>query len=271
MEKDVMQDKSPSAMRHDEKLSGGGIETMIASESISDTKILAQAFQNKERRDIVVFRQNSEWNGGSVCYVRGTNSATYKGGHLLTPDDPGIWFPGPSLMRHSLKLFGYSLVYDKKNTGVQDPVNCISRHDNGFFFSGFVPNQTVEQQYRFPQGAPLIIGWETELKNGSTTYRFPKAFFEECRIFIEQQEGIISCYEIHSGEKGITRRIGIKGLQNAKVRFYPPANVAPSSIKAYLNAGYPFKNGQIESKKGEQYPGYYHVYEDISGQLIVAW
>ena len=260
----------PSKLRHSEKMSGGGIETIISTLS-SDTKILAQVFQNQERRDVAVFRKNPNWNGGAVCYIRGTNSASYKGGRLLTPDDPEVWFSGNILMRECLAEFGYSISYEKKSPGIKDPVNCISRHNNAYWFSGYVPNQTVEQRFHFPQGAPIFVGWETEIKDGVASYRFPKAFFEECRIFVEQADGIVSCREMISNEKGITRRIGVSGLKDATVRFYLPHGINPQNVKTYLNAGYPYKKGEIASREGTKYPGEYVVYKNITGSLILSW
>lgn len=109
------------------------------------------------------------------------------------------------------------------------------------------------------------------MKEGKATYCLPKAYQEEARIFVEQNDKIISCFGIHSGQNGINRRIGIKGLKNAVVRFYPPANFSANSFKAFLNTGYPYKTGQIEGKKEDKYSGDYYVFEDITGQLIVAW
>ena len=149
----------------------------------------------------------------------------------MKPDDPEKWFSGSRLMRQCLAEFGYSISYSKQSASIKDPINCISRHDNAYWFSGYVPNQNVEQRFYFPQGAPLLVGWETEMKNGASAYRFPKAFFEECRIFIEQKDGFVSCYEIYSAEKGITRRIGIKGLEGATVRFYPPRGTSVEKIE----------------------------------------
>lgn len=268
---DQIQSKTPLTLRHNEQMSGGGIETTVANKKDPYTKILAEAFQNKTKRDIAVFRQDKNWNGGSVCYVRGTNSARYTGGHLLIPDDPEKWFSGSTLMRYSLDQFGFSFLNKKKSEGIKDPVNCISRHNNAFYFSGFVPNLTVEQYFHFPQGAPLFTGIETEMKDGFSTYRFPKAFFEESRVFIEQDDGIVSCFEIHSGEKGIDRRIGISGLQNATVRVYLPNNLPDNAFKAYLNTGYSYRKGLIKGKKGDKYPGNYYLFKNITGQLIVAW
>jgi hypothetical protein len=269
-ETDETEISAPMSLLHGKEMSGGGLETLAADAKAAGIKILAQASQNNKKRDMAILRQNPEWKGGAVCYVRGTNSATYKGGHLLTPDDPNEWFSGPALMRYSLSQLGYSILYHKNSAGIKSPINCISRHDNAYFFSGFVPNLTVEQKLKFPQGAPLVTGWETELKNGYSTFRFPKAFFEEVRVFVEQEDGIVSCFEIHSGEKGVSRRIGVSGLKNATVRVYPPKHVAEKTLKGYLNTGYPYKDGQISGKKDLLFPGCV-VFEKITGHMSIRW
>lgn len=266
---DQLQKQAPVIIHHSEKMSGGGIETLIANSS-ADTKILAQVFQKQEKRDVAIIRQNKDWDGGAVCYVRGTNSASYKGGHLLTPDDPEKWFSGSVIMRQSLAEFGYSISYSKQSAGIKDPINCISRNDNAYWFSGYVPNLTVEQRFHFPQGAPIITGWETELKNGSSTYRFPKAFFEECRVFVEQKDGIISCFEIPRRYK-TCRRIQITGLHNAIVRIYAPRDISKSGIEAFLNTDYPFKEGEIEPIQITGNLDKYYEFANITGQLVVAW
>ncbi|WP_339789633.1 hypothetical protein [uncultured Imperialibacter sp.] len=270
MNGDNIETKSPMVMQHPADLSGGGIETMVAARD-NYTKVLAQVVQSGQKRDAVVYRQSPDWKGGAVCYVRGTNSVSYKGGHLLTPDDSEKWFSGPSLMRFGLGKLGYSITYDKSSGGIKDPINCISRHNNSFFFSGYLPNLTVEQAFKFPQGAPIIIGWETQLKNGASTYRFPKSFFEESRFFVEQEDGVISCFDIPLATKGTKRRIQLTGLKNAKVRFYPPTGVAGESVKVVLNSSYPFGKGQLEGQSEGKFGGDYYLYENVTGQLVVSW
>ena len=265
---DLITDNTPSIMNHPSDMSGGGIETRVATGS-ADTKVLAQVSQGQIKRDVVILRQHPDWNGGAVCYVRGTNSVTYKGGHLLTPDDPDQYFSGNSLMRLSLAELGYSIQYVKQKESLKDPITCISRHDNAFFFAGYLPNLTVEQRLKFPLGAPIIIGWETELKDGAATYRFPKSFFEETRFFVDQQSGMISCFDIPLATKGTRRRIQLKGLENAKVSFYPPKSVSPDSIKVVLNSTYPFGKGAVEGRRSTD--GDYYTYENVTGDLIVSW
>lgn len=260
---------SPMALRHDAKMSGGGIETLAAVPD-PDTEILAQAFQGKGKRDIAVLRQDPEWKGGAACYVRGTNAATYLGGHLLTRDDPATWFTGGAMMRLALSRLGYSLLNSKKSADVRSPVNCISRNKNAFWFSGYVPNLTVEQRFLFPQGAPVMTGWETEIKHGYATYRFPKAFFEECRVFVDQKEGIISCFEIPTRYKA-KRRIQINGLDQAIVRIYAPVSISPENLQSFHNTNYPFKTGKIEPVSKTSSLGDFFEFQNISGQLVVSW
>ena len=153
---DLIKTPGSSILRHNEDMSGGGIETLVNNTSDPSTKVLAQAFMGAQKRDIAIQRQEKDWNGGMVVYLRGTNSATYRGGHLLTPDNPKQRFNGSSLLRYSLNNMGYSVYFDKLEADMRNPINCISRNDNAFYFSGFTPNQTIEQQWLFPQVAPIF-------------------------------------------------------------------------------------------------------------------
>ena len=102
MRSDLIKTPGSSILRHNEDMSGGGIETLVNNTSDPSTKVLAQAFMGAQKRDIAIQRQEKDWNGGMVVYLRGTNSATYRGGHLLTPDNPKQRFNGSSLLRYSL-------------------------------------------------------------------------------------------------------------------------------------------------------------------------
>ena len=156
-----------------------------------------------------------------MAWVRGTNSRAYTGGHLLTPDSPKQWFQGDLLMRLVLEAFDYRISVSKQVPEQRNPVTSISRHDGGFIFSGYVPNTNVEQRLRLPQGAPLLVGVETRLADGQACYRLPRAWHRECRVFVEQREGELSCVEQISGEIGVKRRLLVTGLVDATLRFYP--------------------------------------------------
>ncbi|HKL09718.1 MAG TPA: hypothetical protein VJ896_13165 [Bacteroidales bacterium] len=260
----------PDSIYHDAFYSGGPINTQRLSNK-NNSKVLTTVKQGVEKRDVALVRHEENGKGGAICYIRGTNSVGNKGGRLLRPLDKRKWYSGNILMRYALLELGYELLFEKESPLTKNPVNTISRNDNAYYFSGFVPNTTVKQKFKFPMGAPVFIGLETRITNGYSTYNMPKSYFKECRFFIEQEEGIISCFEIHSGEKGIKRRIGIKGLENATVRFYPPENADINEMKIFHNSHYPYKKGQIQGEKENRFRGKYILFRNISGQLTIGW
>jgi hypothetical protein len=110
---------------------------------------------------------------------------------------------------------------------------------------------------------------ETELKDGYATYRFPKAWSEECRIFVEQKSGIISCFEIPR-RYNTSRRVELNGLSNATVRFYHSTE-ENSTLKVVRNVSYPFNGGEINPEVKLDCMGHYSEFKNISGYMIFAW
>ena len=102
-------------------------------------------------------------------------------------------------------------------------------------------------------------------------YSLPTSWNRESRVFVEQNEGIVSLKELHSGEMGITKRYRISGLQNATVRIYPHEDIAPEQFNAYLNANYPWREGRITFKPGDPKFGKHYVVEGVTGDLVVSW
>jgi hypothetical protein len=260
----------PSVLYHDKQMSAGGIETVLNKRDIY-TSVLVKAMQeNNSRRDIVIKRQIPEWKGGMIVYVRGTNSASCKGGMLLSPDNSGERLLGGSLMRYALEETGYSIRFCKPDAGQKSPVTMIARHDNGFYFSGYVPDQTVELQFRFPQGAPVFTGYTAEIKNGRASYRFPKSWNKECRVFVLQDDGLVSCQEVAPVEYQIKRKLRIKGLKNATVRIYPGQD--ETHYKAMpQNNEYMTHEQRLKARKGTDYAGNYYEYFNMENELIITW
>lgn len=261
----------PNKIRHQALFSGAGISSKVKDIHDTSTKVYAQFKQGNAHRDVVIARALPTWKGGAVAYISGTNSSHFSGGRLLNPDNPNEYFIGPLYMRYILQAFGIDINFDKAGPAIKNPVLGLSRSDNAYIFSGYAPNTTVKHRFKLPQGAPLLIGYDTELIHGSSSYTFPTAWHRECRVFIEQQDGIVSCKEMHSGELGISRRLKISGLKNATVRIYPPETTKHDAIHFYLNSEYPWKEGKIPFKKGDQKLGHHYRVEHISGDLVVSW
>ena len=122
-----------------------------------------------------------------------------------------------------------------------------------------------------PPGAPLLLGLETKLEKGNSTYIMPTAWNRECRVFVEQNDGIVSYKELHSGQLGISKRYEVSGLKNATIRFYPEDHVTAQSFHAYVNAEYPWKTGQVTFIAGDKKLGKHFVVEKVTGNLVVSW
>ena len=178
-------------MQHRPIMSAGGCREVLRDSKDRATEVIAVISRDKAQRVAALARRLLPA-GRTVAWVRGTNSSSYRGGHLLTPDDPQQWFQGDLLMRFALNSFGYRIAVHKTSVQQRNPVTTIARHDNGFFFSGYMPNTNVELRLRFSLGAPLFTGMDTELVDGQACYRLPRAWHYECRMFVAQREGEVS-------------------------------------------------------------------------------
>lgn len=268
---DRLEKKYPSMIFHKALFSGGGLSSKVKNTVEASTRVLVKMQQAANSRDVVLVRSLPEWNGGKIGYVRGTNSSHFEGGRLLKPDDPSQYFVGPLYLRYVLKEFGLEYALEKESPDIKNPVLGIARSNNGFFFSGYVSNTTVKHSFKLAAGAPVMVGYDTKLQKGKATYFFPTAWNRECRVFIEQEEGVVSCKEMHSGELGISRRLQISGLKNANVRVFPNDNTNKNSIYFYLNTSYPWREGKLPFRVGEEEFGNNYVVEGVTGELVVSW
>ncbi|WP_138476687.1 hypothetical protein [Dyadobacter bucti] len=268
---DAMTTPYPDQILHSALFSGGGMTTQIMDTKDAGTRALSQMTQAGQLRDAAWVREKPEWKGGKVVYIRGTNSSKFTGGKLLTPDDPAKLFTGPLLMRYALQEFGMNLDIVKEDPSVKNPVLTIARSNNAFIFSGYNPNSTIQNKFRFPQGAPLLLGLDTKLDQGNSVYTLPTSWNRESRVFVGQNDGIVSLKELHSGEMGISKRFRVSGLKNATVRIYAEDDITAKDFHAYLNANYPWKEGKISFKEGDPKLGKHFVVENITGSLVVSW
>lgn len=261
----------PQVIEHRGLFSGGGIRTKIRDRNDGATRVLAVFRQGTETRDVAWSRRAAEWKGGKVVYVRGTNSSRFRGGRLLAQDDPEKYFIGQLLLRYALTEFGLHFAIEKAAPSVREPVLTVSRSNNAFIFSGYNPNTTVKHYFRFPQGAPLLLGYQTVLENGRSTYSMPTAWNRECRIFVDQDSGMLSYRELHSGQKDISKRFEVTGLQNATVRLYAEDHVTPEMLRAYVNSRYPWRTGQVAVEAADDGFGKHFIFRNVTGTLTVAW
>jgi len=268
---DILKKSAPSVLMHRPLFNGGGIGSAIQNKKDPATKLLVQLEQKGTSRDAAWSVSKPAWKGGKVIYLRGTNSSHFTGGRLLTPDNPEQYFSGPLHLRYVLQEFGLHFLVDKQDATIKNPVLTVSRSDNAFIFSGYHPNSTIRNRFRLAQGAPLLLGLQTILENGYSTYALPTSWNRECRVFIEQKEGMVSFRELHSGQRDIGKRYESSGLKNATIRVYAEDHVTAAHFNAYVNAGYPWKKGQYQFKEMNDEWGHYFLIENVTGTLTVSW
>ena len=255
---------------HRPNISAGVYEACIDDRDDEYTHSMANVSLDDECRIAAVSRALPQWQGGRLAWVRGTVSACWKGGMLLTADDATQYFLGETLMRLVLKDFSYDITACKTSVDQRTPMLCVARHDGGFFFSGYTPNTNVALRLRFPQGVPLLIGMDTYFRNGAGEYHMPRAWHCECRCFVDQADnGELFCSEVPSGEVGISRRILIRGLKDATLRFY----VEPGS-EADITFRRPdmlYRDDLIIPHTIVQHaPHNYAIVRNISGEVMIS-
>jgi len=259
-----------TSVQHRPAMSAGGCHEVLRNAADPATQVIAMVSQGPNQRVAALTRRLSGGKG-EVAWVRGTNSASYVSGHLLTRDDPNRWFRGEALLRFALDSFGYRVALRKRSVGQANPVTVIASHDNGWFFSGYTPDTNVELRLRFPLGAAVLTGLEPELVDGEACYRMPRAWHRECRVFVKQSAGEVTCQEQFSGAIGITRRLLLDGLKDATVCFFPELSV-PGKVTLQPDPKYPFIEGPfLDYQTRNDANGRYLTADHVSGKLLISW
>ena len=124
-------------------------------------------------------------------------------------------------VREALSTLGYEISFVKRDEGTKPPTMAISRRDNALLFSVYNANTTTDTHLRFPHGAPILLGAEAEIIGGRSSYRFGRGEHRECRVFVKQAGGVISCREHPPVNTRFRRAIKIKGLSDATVYLFP--------------------------------------------------
>ena len=128
---------------------------------------------------------------------------------------------GPEQLRKALAAFGYVIDFcryapDKKTTAMS-----WARSKNGLWLSAYNQTTALDMLLKFPQGAPIFIGADAILENGFAKYRFGRCEHLECRIFVQQESGVVGAREVAPVNKKYRRKFAVTGLKDATVYYYP--------------------------------------------------
>ena len=257
----ILHGAAPTKMLHRDVLSGGGIDTVAADPSAKGFEVCATVSDGSSERVFALFRRGS---AARVAWARGSFSGTVTNAYLPKPDDSRRLFQAESLTRSMLSKFDYRLLVEKQTVETRNPLILVARSNNGFYFSGYSPSTAVKLRFRFPHGAPILLGHESWLESGHTTYSMPRAWHRECRVFVDQAEdGELACREATPEEIGIRRRMLVTGLKQATVHFYPERAPAGPPVRME-NEGKRIEYA-VEDKDRRL------VARAVTGDLLVSW
>lgn len=203
--------------------------------------------------------------GGKVIYY-----GFYENNRELAYKDNFIDLKKPStVIINKLAEYGYSFKFNRKADINKTVALTISRSDNAFIFSCYNPNITTETLLRFPLGAPLLSGTDTEIVNGYSTYRFSMAEHRECRVFIEQDGGIVSLKEDPPVNTVYHRKLILKGLKDATVCVLPEKCEGEIlRFSKHVQDSTPEYDNRFIRIEDENI-GIYYKGEHISGELMI--
>jgi hypothetical protein len=258
----------PLRVRHRPEVSAGGIGTILPASSANRVKACASVVQAGNERAYAVSRTEALGSGsGTLAWARGTFSSAVTGSRLPEPDDPKEWFAGEALMRLMLSQFGYTILNTKQSVNTRNPLMLFARQRNGWFLSSYSPSTTGEVKLRFAHGAPVLIGMETWVEDGHSSYTLPRATHKEFRCLVDQVEGSeVSCVEAISEYPFVFRRLLVKGLKNATVHFYPENDrkviMRVNESRSFVTESLPYERAEGGSRL---------VIKGVTGELNIAW
>lgn len=135
----------------------------------------------------------------------------------------------PELIRKALAAFGYHIDFYRFDPNKKTTAMTWARSNNALWLSAYNQTTALDLFLRFPQGVPIFIGSDAILENGKARYRFGRCEHLECRIFVEQQSGVVSAREVAPVNKKYRRKFVVTGLQDATVCYYPETYCAAAA------------------------------------------
>jgi hypothetical protein len=166
-------------------------------------------------------------------------------------------------MRLLLADFGIRLRQVRHSAATRPIALFVSRHRNGFLFTGFKPDATVALRMRFPQGVPVLTERETRIEDGMGQYYLARSFQEECRVFVEQDAPALLRCKADRWPAGKEACLVVSGLVDANVTVYPSAEALQRDVVEFESDTPLEPNIDLTRKCME--------FRRISGQISVTW
>ena len=252
---------------HETDFSGGPLDLSMQPQADAVT-VLAAYRQGSDERPAALYRGDRAWQGGGALWVRGTNSFIPQGWGMEMRNRDEFFYP-ETLMRQTLRQFGYRLEIDKELAAQPEPILVFRRHQNALFMAEFAADTAQSLRLRMPDGMPVFVGSSIAIRDGLAHYAAQKAVNLECRIFVDQESGVVKCREWTSEKPGFVRKIEVTGLKNATVRFRPVPGKKPHII---LNPTFYDIIGETAQQRTIGRPdGEVIEISNANGKLVIRW
>ncbi|MBR5307435.1 MAG: hypothetical protein IKU43_01585, partial [Clostridia bacterium] len=258
--KDTFSDgKLADKINHIPLVSDGGVCEIAKP----DVQIFSEVTdENGTKRTYGVYNKNT-----SIVWIRGSFPHNTKvAGHLPQLTNPSENFPCAMLLRAALQYFGIRISYDTMYPQDKLPINLFSSHDGGKYMTGFAKDTTLRAKISFPMGVPMPCGTEAIIENNVGDFSVAKWCHNELRAYVKQEKrSKVICRTEHAGDTMLAdKRMGLTGLCDADVIFFPPENsVVFASDRLYANGVY-FSPDEI-------LPDGSAIFRNRSGELHILW
>ena len=171
-----------------------------------------------------------------------------------------------SAMRTAMERFGYILRFEGRPAGTKASTMTVSRADNAYHFSVYNANTASDYLIRFPIGVPVLDCGEVAIEDGVGRFRFGKSEHRECRVFVDQKNGVVSCRERAPVNVRFRRQIELRGLSDATVYLFPEKTTECRMCVKAANDDTPIHDERFQLMHDEKL-GTYLYGEHITGNF----
>ena len=217
-------------LQHISVLSGGGIHE-IAEEGIN---VQATVSSENEERAYVTVNENLVWIRGSFPHDN----------HGSLPDKrvKSVSFVPSILLRASLSLFGYRIMFRSYDINTDIPIIHLSKCRRSLWLNSYAKDTTVQMQLTTPDGVPAFDNTDFIIENDVGTYPVSRWSHTDCCVYIKQKSKskISIKRDEPRGHMWMDERIDITGLVDADVTIYPSEG---GSMMVRAGAAWELHNG----------------------------
>ncbi|MDQ3813022.1 MAG: hypothetical protein M3347_03620 [Armatimonadota bacterium] len=260
----------PERIHHPSIFSAGSLRHAFCRSDSDEISQLAWAEKDGEQRSLGVVVEPAAWNGGALCWLRGSLSCdeTRRTGLLPAPLNKAEYFSSEALARVALNHLGITIRVTRGEAGDRVPMLTIARSRNAWVLAAYNPDD-ARLTLRLPYGAPVPLGHHIPVAGGLSQFTPPAAWLAECRVFVEQEEAsTLYVQEVPSIMAGVRRRWLVKGLRHATLRFFPEDDGA---VEFLCEPVFPYLRGDFREARPVQTPsGLYFELVNLNGSLLIS-